>query len=57
VARRPRRNDKLGLRLPPIALPRPPIALGKLVDNATTLLTGWHRHELLSIIPLFALRG
>lgn len=43
-------TDKLGLRLPPITLPRLPNALGKLVGDVTTLLTGWRRDELLSIM-------
>jgi endo-1,4-beta-xylanase len=43
-------TDKLGLRLPPIKLPRLPNALGELIGNVTTLLTGWRRDELLSIM-------
>ncbi len=43
-------TDKLGLRLPPIVLPRLPSALGKLVGNTATLLTGWRRDELLAIM-------
>ncbi len=42
--------DKLGLRLPPIALPALPGALGQGLSEATTLLTGWRRDELLSIM-------
>jgi endo-1,4-beta-xylanase len=43
-------TGKLGLRLPPIALPPLPSPLGKLVHETTTLLTGWRRDELLSIM-------
>jgi endo-1,4-beta-xylanase len=43
-------TDKLGLRLPPIVLPTLPGALGKNVANTSTLLTGWRRDELLSIM-------
>ncbi len=43
-------SDRLGLRLAPIALPRLPNALGKLVGETTTLLTGWRRDELLAIM-------
>jgi endo-1,4-beta-xylanase len=42
--------DKLGLRLPPIALPPLPDPLGKLLDDTTTLLTGWRRDELLAVM-------
>jgi endo-1,4-beta-xylanase len=43
-------TDKLGLRLPPIALPPLPRPLGQLLSSATTLLTGWRRDELLGIM-------
>ncbi len=43
-------TEKLGLRLPPIVLPRLPRALGKVVGNTTTLLTGWRRDELLAVM-------
>lgn len=43
-------TDKLGLRLPPIELPPLPDPLGRLLGNPLTLLTGWHRDELLSIM-------
>jgi len=43
-------TDRLGLRLPPIVLPRLPRALGRLVGNTTTLLTGWRRDELLAVM-------
>ena len=50
-------TDKLGLRLPPIALPPLPSPLDKLlgdttklVDDTMTRLTGWSRDELLSIM-------
>ena len=42
--------DKIGLRLPPIVLPRLPNPLGKLVGEATTLLTGWRRDELMAVM-------
>lgn len=42
--------DKLGLRLPPIALPRLPNPLGRLVGETTTLLTGWRRDELIAVM-------
>ncbi len=42
--------DKLGLRLPPIALPPLPSPLGRILDDATTLLTGWRRDELLGVM-------
>jgi endo-1,4-beta-xylanase len=43
-------TDKLGLRLPPINLPPLPDPLGRLLGNPLTLLTGWRRDELLSIM-------
>jgi endo-1,4-beta-xylanase len=46
-------TDKLGLRLPPIALPQLPGPLGplgKILDDTTTTLTGWRRDELLAIM-------
>jgi len=43
-------TDELGLRLPPIALPQLPGALGKGLSNSATLLTGWRRDELLAIM-------
>lgn len=42
--------DRIGLRLPPIALPRLPNPLGKLVGETTTLLTGWRRDELTDVM-------
>ena len=42
--------EKIGLRLPPIALPRLPNPLGKLVGETTTLLTGWRRDELMGVM-------
>ena len=42
--------DRIGLRLPPIALPRLPNPLGKLVGETTTLLTGWRRDELMDVM-------
>jgi endo-1,4-beta-xylanase len=41
-------TDRLGL--PPITLPPLPDALGRLLGNPLTLLTGWRRDELLSIM-------
>ncbi len=43
-------TGKLGLRLPPLVLPRLPNPLGKLIGDLTTALTGWKREELLSIM-------
>ncbi len=50
-------TDKLGLRVPPIALPRLPDPLGtllrpldKVLSDTTTLLTGWRRDELLDVM-------
>ena len=50
-------TDKLGLRLPPIALPPLPDPLGRLLDplgrligEATTTLTGWKRDELMAVM-------
>ena len=43
-------TDKLGLRLPPIALPHLPGPLGTLLSNTTTLLTGWRRDELMAVM-------
>ena len=43
-------TDDIGLRLPPIVLPTLPSPLGTAVSNATTLLTGWRRDELLGIM-------
>jgi endo-1,4-beta-xylanase len=43
-------TGKLGLRLPPLNLPRLPDPLGRLVGDTTTLLTGWRRDELLGIM-------
>lgn len=43
-------TDNLGLRLPPIALPRLPNALGQVLGEVATTLTGWRRDELLSIM-------
>jgi len=43
-------TDNLGLRLPPIVLPRLPGALGKGLSEGLTTLTGWRRDELLSIM-------
>ncbi len=43
-------TERLGLRLPPIVLPRLPQPLGKLVGDTTTLLTGWRRDELLAVM-------
>jgi endo-1,4-beta-xylanase len=42
--------ERIGLRLPPIALPALPNPLGRLVGEATTLLTGWRRDELLAVM-------
>jgi endo-1,4-beta-xylanase len=42
--------DRIGLRLPPIVLPRLPRPLGKLVGETTTLLTGWRRDELMEVM-------
>ena len=49
--------DKLGLRLPPIALPPLPDPLGTLLeplgralDDTMTLLTGWTRDELMAVM-------
>jgi endo-1,4-beta-xylanase len=42
--------DRIGLRLPPIALPRLPDPLGRLVRETTTLLTGWRRDELTDLM-------
>jgi len=36
-------TDDLGLRMPPIVLPRLPGALGRGLANTSTLLTGWSR--------------
>jgi endo-1,4-beta-xylanase len=41
-------TDRLGL--PPITLPPLPDPLGRLIGNPLTLLTGWRRDELLSIM-------
>lgn len=43
-------TDKLGLRLPPIALPPLPDPLGRLLDSTLTTLTGWRRDELLAVM-------
>lgn len=43
-------TSRLGLRMPPIVLPPLPGALGRGLSEATTLLTGWRRDELLSIM-------
>jgi endo-1,4-beta-xylanase len=43
-------TDELGLRLPPIVLPRLPGALGRGLSEGATLLTGWRRDELLSVM-------
>ncbi len=43
-------SDNLGLRLPPIALPPLPRPLGRTLGETSTLLTGWRRDELLSIM-------
>ncbi len=43
-------SDRLGLPLPPIALPRLPGSLGTSLSEATTLLTGWRREELLAVM-------
>jgi endo-1,4-beta-xylanase len=43
-------SDRLGLRLPPIALPHLPGPLGTLLSNTTTLLTGWRRDELMAVM-------
>jgi endo-1,4-beta-xylanase len=43
-------TDDLGLRLPPIVLPRLPGALGQNLANTSTLLTGWRRDELSAIM-------
>ena len=50
-------TDKLGLRLPPIALPPLPDPLGRLLDpvgrlldDTTIALTGWRRDELLAVM-------
>lgn len=43
-------TDRLGLRLPPINLPPLPDPLGRLLGNPLTLLTGWRRDELRSIM-------
>jgi endo-1,4-beta-xylanase len=43
-------TDRLGLRLPPIALPRLPGPLGRLVGETAPLLTGWRRGELLGVM-------
>lgn len=50
-------TDKLGLRLPPIALPPLPDPLGRLLDplgrllnDTTVALTGWKRDELIAIM-------
>jgi endo-1,4-beta-xylanase len=42
--------DKIGLRLPAIALPPLPNPLGKLIGETTTALTGWRRDELMAIM-------
>ena len=43
-------SDKLGLRLPPVVLPRLPGALGQGLSEGATVLTGWRRDELLAIM-------
>jgi endo-1,4-beta-xylanase len=43
-------TDRLGLRLPPIALPHLPGPLGTLLSNTTTLLTGWRRDDLMAVM-------
>ena len=43
-------TDKLGLRLPPIVLPRLPGPLGQGLSEGATVLTGWRRDELLAIM-------
>lgn len=43
-------SARLGLRMPPIVLPPLPGALGRGLDQAATLLTGWRRDELRSIM-------
>ncbi|MGI8728636.1 MAG: endo-1,4-beta-xylanase [Solirubrobacteraceae bacterium] len=43
-------TDNLGLRLPPIVLPRLPDPLDRLLGDVTTTLTGWRRDELLTIM-------
>jgi endo-1,4-beta-xylanase len=43
-------TDQLGLRLPPIVLPRLPGALGRGLTDTATLLTGWRRDELLAVM-------
>jgi endo-1,4-beta-xylanase len=43
-------TDELGLRLPPIVLPRLPGALGQGLANASTALTGWRSDELSAIM-------
>lgn len=42
--------DRIGLRLPPIVLPRLPNALGRLVGETATTLTGWRRDELMGVM-------
>jgi len=43
-------GDQLGLRLPPIVLPRLPGSLGRGLAEGATVLTGWRRDELLAIM-------
>jgi endo-1,4-beta-xylanase len=43
-------SDGLGLPLPPVVLPRLPGALGQGLSEGATLLTGWRRDELLSVM-------
>lgn len=43
-------TEKVGLRLPPIVLPRLSGPLGGLLGDTATLLTGWRRDELLAIM-------
>ncbi len=42
--------ERIGLRLAPIALPALPNALGRLVGETTTMLTGWRRDELMAVM-------
>ncbi|MEA2218504.1 MAG: endo,4-beta-xylanase [Solirubrobacteraceae bacterium] len=43
-------TDRLGLRLPPLALPALPGVLRRPIDDALTRLTGWRRDELLAVM-------
>jgi endo-1,4-beta-xylanase len=43
-------TDSLGLRMAPVVLPRLPGALGQALANSSTVLTGWRRDELSSLM-------